>query len=245
MSSNFNIDELKNAIKVVTAESIEINKNKCDQVCPVAFLNKAMINQILPILRLIKEDATKYVKIRDIFNEKIRGIPEKVMSDINKEINKEIINEITNKQVNIKIDMQIMSSYASKTNLIDESDIDIGLLIDQMNDEKLNIIDQVLKKCDFKFVKIMHQMGSIYNRYHVYNKIVDGIDIEIKVRDLEKTQTILELHKYLDTKLTEEETTLFTYGKYLLKNTVEYDRFKMLIYNYAFFNLENYFFLII
>jgi hypothetical protein len=130
-------------------------------------------------------------------------------------------------------DIRIMSSYTANTNLNGTSDIDIGCIVHNMDEQKVSDITQTLTDNNYKFTKLM-------NGYYCYTKFINHedelIEIEVKVRDLDESKTIMALHEYLDTKCDITQKMIYTYLKYRLycvKDTYPkaYSFIKMLFYN--------------
>lgn len=121
--------------------------------------------------------------------------------------------------------IQLMSSYGANMHLDNvKSDIDFGILIGNMTKDKVEIYGQILINNGYQF----HKM--IYN-YYVYTKQINGIDIEVKVRDLEKSIEVVRLHNHLDS-LPVETQQLLTWAKYIVQNDeLLYNKLKKIIYS--------------
>jgi len=139
----------------------------------------------------------------------------------------------------------MMSSYGANTNLIHRSDIDIGLIVNQMDEKSETRIGQVLVSNGYKMTKRV-------NGYMCYNKMVGirfnsmdqkieteieiEIEIEVKVRDYEKSKQVIGLHDYLDNRCDVEQKKIFTYLKHKFLELNEefpkaYQHLKLLFYN--------------
>jgi hypothetical protein len=66
-------------------------------------------------------------------------------------------------------------------NLIGESDIDYFILFKPLTTEKLIRISQLLERYNFKFDKVRN-LDKVDNVYYIYSKIIDDIEVEVKVR---------------------------------------------------------------
>lgn len=184
------------------------------------------------------DDAKKYFIKRDEYNENSLRIADEQLISINKELN--------NKIKNIKFDLIIMSSVKAQLNLIGESDIDIGCLVKDLNEVKLFTIAKELNIMGFKFDHTLNPFVK-KNKYYAFTKLVDineneQIEIEVKVRDYQYSQVVVQLHDHLDNKLTEDERIILTYLKYIYKkqaketgNKKNYKIFKTIIYNNYFY----------
>ena len=195
-----------------------------------------MDNEIIPYILNFMTNGKKYRIKRDKNNKKLIKIMNKVYNNIKEQLKN--INYVT---------IKIMSSINAKLNLAEnDSDIDIGIMINGLNKnknidiEKYTTIVQILNKMDFKFSHIFNP-NNIDNQYFAFVKIINGVEFEVKIRDLESSKTIMKLHDYLDTKLTNKQITLFTYVKYLLKKykyEKSYSQFKKILYEWAFYNIK-------
>jgi hypothetical protein len=215
---------LKKQKNIGNKEGLKLSKNFMD-------------NEIIPYILPFMNNGKKYRIIRDKNNKKLIKIMNKVYNNIKYEFKN--INYVT---------IKIMSSINAKLNLAEnDSDIDIGIMIKGLNKnenidiEKYTTIIQILNKIGFNFSHIFNP-NNINNQYFSFVKIINGIEFEVKIRDLESSKTIIKLHDYLDNKLTNKEITLFTYVKYLLKKykyVKAYSQFKKILYEWAFYNIKD------
>ena len=201
---------------------------------------------VIPLLKDKLEDAEKYYKEREEYskkkvdpvNEQVKNIMKKM-----KEEYKELFND--------EYTYSVASSYSAKMNLIGESDIDYFILFKPLTTEKLIRMSQLLERYNFKFDKVRN-LDKVDNVYYVYNQIIDDIEVEVKVRDLYYSRSVVALHDYIDNKLEERVKILLTYAKYQLKLKSKqdksfrgYDYFKTLFYNYCFKDINDSFYIII
>ena len=145
------------------------------------------------------------------------------------------------------VEVHLMSSIGSNLNLIDESDIDFGLLVAGLNTtgilpnlDILTKIRDILITNGFKFDHIFN-ISEKSNRYVSFQKYVNGVEIEVKIRDKETTKPMMRLHKRLDNNLSEEQITLYTYAKYILSQQADkknYKLFKKIMYESVFCEAE-------
>ena len=193
-----------------------------------------------------------YTKEAKEFYEKREAYSNKVVDPVNEKV-KKIIVSLTDeykKKFNDKFTTQVASSYSSKMNLIGESDIDYFILFKPLTQERLVNMSQLLTKYNFNFDKIMNK-DKVDNVYYVYDQVIDGIEVEVKVRDLMYSRNVVALHNYIDNKLDHKLKVLLTYAKYQLKLKSKedksfkgYDMFKTIFYNYCFKDIEDAYFLI-
>lgn len=118
------------------------------------------------------------------------------------------------------------SSFTAKCNVPSDSDIDIYLYykkpIDASQLIKLNYVNK----------------QSPVLIYSLYTKTVNGIPIEVKVRNYSEGSRVRKLHEYLDKKLTTIERVNVTFiKKSLVNNKPAYKAFKYLLFNYCLYKL--------
>jgi hypothetical protein len=201
---------------------------------------------ILPLLENKLEEAEKYYKEREEYSEKkVDPVNEQVkilMKKMKEEYKDEFNDEYT---------YSVASSYSAKMNLIGESDIDYFILFKPLTTEKIIRISQLLERYNFKFDKARN-LDKVDNVYYIYSQIIDDIEVEVKVRDLYYSRSVVALHDYIDNKLDKDTKILLTYAKYQLKLKSKqdklfrgYDYFKTLFYNYCFKDIDDSFYIII
>jgi hypothetical protein len=215
---------------IIQNENQMVTEEKSDKEI-LAYVNKRMISDLFPILVNICTNegnkVSEYIKLRNKENELVSSMAKKEMM------------YLSGLDFCCKTSIHIMSSFNSGTNLIADSDIDFGLLVLNLTDKKCATIGKILEEKGYKFAKVFNP-DNPKNTYTSYEKIVDGIEIEVKIRDHDFSQVMLMLHNYLDNTLTEHQRTMITYGKYLFKTHEKrlYNLFKKLIYEYAFNYIE-------
>jgi hypothetical protein len=190
--------------------------------------------------KYIIEEATKYYHERNKQNEKLY----------------EIVNEaktiLTDAFINMKdIEIHLMSSIGAKLNLMNESDIDFGCLVKDLDEVKLFEVGKILNENGFIMDHITNPLVP-HNKYYSFVRFFpvrdsdESIEVESKVRDMSYSQTILKLHHILDNDLSEKDRILITYIKYLLKingknnSSIKkyYNIFKAMLYNYYFYYVD-------
>jgi len=200
-------------------------------------INKTMLTDIFPILqKKYSKEMNKYYNRRNKYNKHVHRLAKYATKELNKAFEK----------YNHKHEFHIMSSFMSATNLIGESDVDFGLLIDDLDEEKLFEAIKILNELGYKFGYIMNPTIPT-NKYYAFEKFIDGIEFEVKIRDTKLTQTVLQLHNYLNTKLTPDERKIVTYAKYILKNLSKenkldiraYKLFKTMFYEAYYYYIKN------
>lgn len=213
---------------------VQLINDIVDEQCIIVDVQQALnhthqrlYEKLLPSLQMFSNDATQYVVKRNERN----VVLYQIMNDTVNEIEHIITSN------NISAIVCPMSSICAQLNLIDESDIDIGILVDDLNTPagSLNkqLFDDVyslLLSSGYTFDHVFNEHVH-YNRYYSFVKYVDGVEIEVKVRDHETSKIILKLHKKLDNDLTENERTLLTYAKSLVVSDKKtYKNLKKIIY---------------
>lgn len=201
------------------------------------YMKEQMETILVPMLRTYIDEATLYRARRDMENIKLERVVETERTKL-----EELFSD--DKRIAIKL----MSSIGAKLNVIGESDIDFGICVINLNDS-FGILDQtLLERIEVELLKLGYVYSHAFNaenpknRYFSFTKIVDGIEVEAKVRDYATTEVFLRLHERLDNSLTDEQITLYTYAKYLLSQDKEdrraYKNFKKILYESVFYGVD-------
>jgi len=187
------------------------------------------------ILNYLKEkyakQSHKYILERDKKNKKIKPIVNSVINTLNKNINF--------KTISSPIKFKLMSSYSSGLNLVGESDVDIGCLVDKL--DTINLMKINIKLCELGFVPtgLYVNPKDCSNKYFSFEKTIDNIEFEVKVRDKTDSNQIVQLDKLVETKLTKTQKKFYTYAKYILKGSDVYKYIKLFIAESVFFYIKN------
>ena len=142
------------------------------------------------------------------------------------------------------------SSFSSRTNLYNVSDIDITVTVNEdtfktmwkteSSERKFNgtsEISTVLSSLGYEFKKTMSY--GLPEAYHVFSKHIDGVEIETKVRQNGPSDYIIEIHRYMDNEYPKDIKPYVTYAKFLFKDDRElYRKLKYIIYNSTLCHLE-------
>jgi hypothetical protein len=229
------IDDINAMKKLTNMMNNTIKKQKTlNNKQGLDLMKKFMETEILPFLSQFN-NAKKYVKYRNKKNKKTLILM--------KHIHKLLLDEF--KDLNF-VSIKIMSSINAKLNLAEnDSDVDFGIIIDGLNIgdhidmAKYTQVVEKLINLKFKFTNIFNPT-NINNQYFSFEKKINNIEFECKIRDLTTSKTIMKLHDFLDNNLTNEQITLFTYAKYLCKkyNKKTYDKFKKILYEWAFSHIK-------
>ena len=163
-------------------------------------------NRIIAIAKEhFKIDAEFYFDERKKSDKKIAKVQKKVVKKIKKCFE------------GLEYDIIPASSFSAKVNVIGESDIDFMVRIKDMYTNIIsNNLDDIIKfsnrlgKCGYVFHEIKSKEDPTAT-YYVFQKIVDGIEIEIKIRDFDGATFVAKLHDYTDNKLDKESKIYTTY----------------------------------
>ena len=126
------------------------------------------------------------------------------------------------------------SSFSSDMYISNEdSDIDFTIFVKNMSIFDVFVIDDLLKKNGFIFVE--EKFIGKPEHYYIYTKKVNNIDIEIKIRDKDKSDYIYNVHRFLDNFYPIEKKKPLTYLKKIIKekDINIYNMLKYLIYENA------------
>jgi len=249
---------------------------KNTQYDPHEFMNEQMTKILLPycINTFKSQDVEIYYEGRNMKNTRIIQIMNiellnlKNIFGLLKEdyiINMNNHNEITEEHIiNFKYDyiknIIPMSSLCAGLNLITESDIDFGLLIQDLNTpthtidyDKFNNVKETLLENGYIYSMAFNET-NYKNRYFSFIKYINEndannntkIEIEIKVRDYDTAQSLVKLHNILDNNLSETQKKYYTYMKYICKNLDKtnkgykyYAKIKKIIYEAHWVGIEN------
>lgn len=189
-----------------------------------------------------KKEATEYYNLRTVYNKCMMKQGDKMIDSMKKLV----------ADNNIDAEFIMTSSLNANINLIDESDIDISMIVRDLDKTKIDYIFDVLTANGFKYVKLVNPL-QMNNYYYSYVIIKDNIEFEIKVRDKASSHIILNLHKYMETKMSDKEKKAITYAKLVFKHITEnaqnitedqiYKVFKKLVYEMYFADIEGSFML--
>ncbi len=202
-------------------------------------------DRVLNLLEKYKDEAYDYYKKREEFtskvvdpvNEKVK----KILLDLKREYNEKYSDDFK---------YQVASSYSAKMNLIGESDIDYFILFKPLTEERLIKMSQLITRKGFDFQKTVNPDRK-NNLYYAFETVIDGVEVEFKVRDFYYSRNVIDLHQFIDEKLDQHVKVLLTYAKHQLKlrskedkNFKGYNMFKTLFYNYCFKGIEDAFYII-
>ena len=190
---------------------------------------KGMSKGFDKLIRHIKDNFEKEAK--DYY--KIRSKQDPRLTKIQSIAIKQLRNEIKYDDClkNIKFSIIPISSFSAKTNLIGESDLDIGILVSNINEDKAVCISNILGRIKYILSDIRNK-NSPSKKHWVFQKYINNVEIECKLRDKEGFNEILKMHEYTDKKMSRSDKIYTTYAKYLLKkySRKHYEQFKMIYY---------------
>jgi hypothetical protein len=175
------------------------------------------------------EEINAYCSKRDTYNSTISHIPQKIINDLNLSLNQ------------FHPVFESMSSFSANMNLIEYSDIDIGILVKDLNSKEhilLSEIKQILITRGFTFIKTKHSHRE--DRYHCFEMKLEECIVEVKVRDHDSCKEIVKMHQFIDNELDTETKQILTFLKYKIhQNKEAYRSFKFLFYNSIMYYIPN------
>jgi len=166
------------------------------------------------------ESANDYIRRRKSTDVKLKKIQTKVKQ--------ETVKFLDNKNV------IPASSFSAGTNLIGESDLDFAVLVEKLDEITLVRYSNLFGLNGYRFTEV-RQMGNIGVHY-VFQKYVDGVEIEMKLREKKYFMSFLyHIHYFNDNVLSKKDKEKITWIKYNLKETSNeaYNAFKSLSYDFA------------
>ena len=214
------IDNLIKFINKISKESLKsknpfkFSKNACDELYDNYNKNTE-----------IKEKALKYYEDREKFNKTIKPIISNFI--------KSVKNMFATCDYNIVY--MPMSSYP-KLNLPKASDFDLGVLVKDFNPEKMFYLTKILCENNYKFEKVTKNKGNIGGEAYRYSIMFDGVECEIKIRNIDNCGALISLHDLLNS-LSKSESIFWTYHKHLVKewskknDKYTYELFKMIMFH--------------
>lgn len=201
------IDIIKSAPK--------LEKVICYNIPAYQFMN----SQLLPVLQNYKSEADDYCAERDSSDEAYLFTMVKTVAEI--ELNTLFADHPDVTSV-------LMSSYGAKLHLQgNKSDIDFGLLVTDLSDDKVKLYGEMLEK------SLRFTFGKKIHGYYCYEKKISGVDVEVKIRGTEESADVVKLHAHLDS-LSNQTQQLLTYAKSVVADDVDsecYHNLKKIIYS--------------
>ena len=174
------------------------------------------------------QEALSYIQQRDQQN---NGFLEKIQQQMKQQIESCIQDTDCLNMHKIKYEVIPASSFSAGTYLIGDSDIDFAVVVKKIDQNKVACISNALGQCQFIYNDLRNKDNPRHTHW-VFQKYIDDVEIEAKVRDMDGFRQILKMHTYLDNEMPQKDRILITYIKYLLKQTNKkvYERFKMFYY---------------
>lgn len=178
------------------------NIYKCSQ--SLRQVNNNMYEILAKIMISAGDEADAYYQFREELNVDLIKKTDQLMSDL----------AIICASNSISAQILPTSSVYAGTNLINDSDSDISILVANCV-LTYNKIHNMLENVGFKFVRYVG--SNPLNMYYLFSKQIDNDKFTIKLRSIAESKLIICLHNYLDTKLSKIEKIAITYGKYHYK----------------------------
>jgi hypothetical protein len=113
----------------------------------------------------------------------------------------------------------------------DNLNMEFTIPITDMCSRNISRIDPFLTTHGFVFKKEL--CIGMLNHHYIYSKNVDGIKIEIKIRNKEACDYVLHIHNFMNKHCSFEQKQALIFLKKNIKHTTSYPLFKWLIYKNA------------
>jgi hypothetical protein len=249
--SDSDVDEKQEKMNkiIVLIDTVFENYGSKEEITSIERLEKFNegFNNILSLCKEnFKDEAEKYYTKRKDGDKKFDEIQEIAYTELNNIFkDAKLIKAFEEKNLEIgKVEIHKTSSVASKTHVIGESDIDfticIGteLVVAKFEEYYKTIGDHFLVPLGFTYHKL-YDSTKEEEKYQVFTKKIDGIEIEAKIRNLGAFGSLLKYHNYMNDKLEDDKRIYITYIKYLLskpKKLKQYSKFKWIMMEFGFFN---------
>ena len=169
---------------------------------------------------------------------KRREDDDKILKKIEKAVQKDITSFLKEKVISA-------SSFSAGTNLVGDSDLDFNVPISPMDTLNLVRLSNLCGQHGYEFAEIRNVESP--NLHFVFQKIVDGVEIEIKLNNQGPYMAVMDkVHTYLDRDMLPEDREGITWMKYKFKNLSKrskegkeyYNTFKAMYYEYALYHAE-------
>jgi hypothetical protein len=187
---------------------------------------------------IIKQKSIEFYNNREKFNKTINPNIVKFIKSVKAMFN----------PLKYDITYKPMSSYP-KLNLPNDSDFDLGVLVKDFNTEKMFHLNKILCANGYTFEKVTKNKGNPGGEAYRYGIMYEGIECEVKIRNLDKCKALVALHDKLNS-LKKSEAIFWTYNKYLVKewskknDKYTYELFKMILFHTYFNGVKGAFILI-
>jgi hypothetical protein len=199
--------------------------------------NKILKELIRYCKKKYKQEIEEFDKQRNEYNKKIKSTVDKIMKELN-----ELMKNIPIKK---KTELIPASSYSANMNLPYESDVDIIIGIEDMTEDDLLKMISYFSQNGFTYEE-KRGTNNVANIHYVLSRKINDIEIEIKLRDANKTRPVILLHKKIDNKIDKDTKKVVTYIKNIYKkseNKKLYNSFKAMWYTAMFKGIKNAFIL--
>lgn len=189
-----------------------------------------MKQKIQEVHALDHDNIQIYMKRREKDDERLKKIEKAVQKDITSFLKEEVISA---------------SSFSAGTNLVGDSDLDFNVPISPMDTLNLVRLSNLCGQQGYEFAEIRNVESP--NLHFVFQKIVDGVEIEIKLNNRGPYMAVMDkVHTYLDRDMTPHDREGITWMKYKFKNLSRrskegkeyYNKFKVMYYEYALYHAE-------
>ena len=187
---------------------------------------------------VIKKNAVEFYTNREKFNKTINPIIIKFIKSV----------KTMFLPLKYNIIYKSMSSYP-KLNLPNDSNFDLGVLVKNFDTEKMFHLTKILCENGYIFEKVTKNKGNPGGEAYRYSIMYEGIECEVKIRNIDRCKALVTLHDNLNS-LSKSESIFWTYNKYLVKewskknDKYTYELFKMILFHTYFNDVKGAFVLI-
>jgi hypothetical protein len=190
-----------------------------------------LLSSMAKAAKRYKKEIDALDKQRKIHNKKLKLIFDTALKELQQII----------KTCNV-VDSYIIpaSSYSANMNLPVESDFDFILAVKRLDESKLFKLTSCFSLYGYKFPEVRNS-DDPRNVHYVLSKIIDNVEIELKIRDYDKSSPVIKLHQKIDKHLSYEKKKIYVFIKFLLKflgNKESYSAFKTVFYNALFAGIK-------
>ena len=165
-----------------------------------------------------KEQSLEYWKLRKKNDNKLLQIQQGVVDDILPSL----------KNVVYFTEGFPIGSFTGNTHT-NGSDLDFFVGVKTIKDVDKEDIPKILIKFGFAEIE-QRNTHDPRQRHRVFLKMIEGVEIEMKIRFHEAYVEMIGMHDYIDNTMSIQDKITFTFLKVVLKDKPEYDDIKMLYY---------------
>jgi len=198
--------------------------------------SEMLLNDMIRAVSRYEKQINEFDKERKKYNRKIKPIPVKVFNEI-----KSLIKDKSCPIETSRLKVYSTSSYSANMNLPNDSDLDFTLTVKDMNDETLYHLISYFSKHGFTYYESRNTYDP-RNIHYVMTKVEKTFGIELKIRDEDKSKSVIALHQKIDNKISLKRKKICVFIKYLIMNYGSkelYKAFKTIFYTSSFKGIKN------